>query len=182
MRNKVSPGGIIIPGQYEEPKEGIDWEYVDNEDNALVVRIKTGPWKDIQYVYQYVSLIAPPAPPPKDEFDDIDAKYNMVDEEEETARLKFDYVVLDNPLKAVTKHSHEFELLLGDILAAILWDAVTNSETKFSMVSKSDKGKIEGLQPLKDGKIKDKLVKLNTPKSGGISGALRKAKNLIFGR
>lgn len=181
MSEMTTPAGIIIPpGARLEPKEGIDFEYVTNDDGALTIRILRDDYKGIMYVYRYVALI-PPAPPiPKDEFDDIDAKYNMVEEEEDTAKLKFDYVILENPNKYATKHVPGFEILLGDILSNILIDTVTNTDTKYTMLAKNAEGKIEKLHPIKPGKLRDKVMEVPT-KTVGWSGLLQKTKRFIFG-
>lgn len=171
--NILMPAGVRIP-----PVEGRDYEYIENEDNALQIRILRIDYAGIVYAYRYVALI-PPAPPiPKDEFDDIDAEYNMVEEEpDETAKLKFDFVVLENPNGFVTTHVPEFEILLGDILANILMDAATNEASKYTMVAKNAEGKIEKLKPLKEGKLKNRIIGV-PPKTvaatGGIFGKIKR--------
>jgi hypothetical protein len=171
---------ILIPPGLLPPVEGQDFVFIENTEAALKIKILREDYKDITYVYKYVALI-PPAPAiPKDEFDDVDAQYNMVEEEEETARLKFDYLVIDNPLQFATNHNPDFERLIGDILSYILTDATTNPSTKYTMFSVDAEGKIENLKPVKDSALRDKIVGVPEKKSGGLMAMVKKVKRFLF--
>jgi hypothetical protein len=160
---------LILPEKKFTPVEGVDFEYVPSEDIGLKIRILTGEFKNIVYQYNYVGIIEPQ--PTDDFFDDVDAKWNFAEDEPQEAVLKYDYIVLDNPENYATKHSPLFELLLGDVLSVILMDAATNSDSKYSMFSKNDEGKIERLlTPVKPVPVPTKTV-----------GAWSKVKNFFFG-
>lgn len=145
---------LIMPQlNSRDPKEGIDFEYVESDTNALTIRILRADFGGVVYQYDYVTLSGlVQKDEPDDDFFDKDAAFNMVEDEDESEpRLKFDFTVLQNPGQYDTRHNPEFEFLIGDILSFILLDASTNTETKYSMFSKSDEGKIEKMLPPKPG-------------------------------
>lgn len=177
----ATPGIILPPGVRVPPVEGRDWEYIENEEDALQIRISRADYAGIVFVYKYLALIPPPPEISKDEFDDIDVEYNMVEEEEETAKLKFDFEILENPHQYATKHILDFEILLGDILAHILTDATSNPATKFTMVAKNSEGRIEKLRPIKEGKLRTRVIGVPPKKAGAMSGIFGKIKRFFLG-
>lgn len=142
---------ILLPEAANPPPvEGVDYEFIESDEHALKIKLLSHGWEGVVYVYDHVALNAPNQNSEVvDEFDDIDAKYNLVEEAPEDVVLKFNYQILDNPNKCVTRSHPPFEIWLGEILSAILVDATTNEKTKYSMFSKTDEGKIESLQPPK---------------------------------
>jgi hypothetical protein len=146
------------------PIEGTHYEFLDNDDCALAIKIiknptiGADPFEELVYMYQYVSLHTPKSDVP-DDFEDIDADCNFVEEEEPEIRLKFDYVVVENPKNYATRSNPDFEILVGDILTNVLIDATTNVNTKYTMFSKTDSGIIEKLKPIKkNGKFGKKIL------------------------
>ncbi len=177
----LAPGLEAPPGVRIPPVEGRDYEFLPNDDDALKIRILRNDYRGIVYVYEYVALIPPPVPIPKDEFDDVDAQYNMVEEEDQSARLKFDYVILENPEEWITKHVVEFDTLVGDILSQVLIDAASNPESKYSMVSKNDEGKITALKPIKKKTIGSNVTSLPVRTAPTLQGFFRRVSKFFFG-
>lgn len=138
---------LMLP-RFNEPKEGVDFKFIENTFPSLTIQILSGDYKDIVYVYKYVGLKAISETEEEElkDFDDIHAEYNMVEEEPEEVRLSFDYEILENPNLCATHHHPDFEMFVGSILSVILVDATTNEGSKYTMFTKTEDGGIERLE------------------------------------